>query len=289
MLWPTARLRRLDPEVTKRLALARQNSPESETWLTLVEAALAESADVSRWRAAIPAPVEGRPARAPLLHGAEIAVDGRAVRRFVRRLAGSAALNGGAPDRLDAVGLVEAAICQDDTRIDALAGGDASTLRVVAQIAAVPLLTAAAQTIGPSVSAAWWEGYCPVCGAWPTLAEFRGLERKRWLRCGRCATAWEMSWLRCVFCGEADHEHLGYLAPEAGETSRKVEVCDTCKGYLKAEPTVSALPWWGVVLDDAATVALDVAALDRGYHRPERPGFALEVRIVGRRSGFWTA
>ena len=108
MLWPTARLRRLDPEVTKRLALARQNSPESETWLTLVEAALAESADVSRWRAAIPAPVEGRPARAPLLHGAEIAVDGRAVRRFVRRLAGIAALNGGAPDRLDAVGLVEA-------------------------------------------------------------------------------------------------------------------------------------------------------------------------------------
>ena len=289
MLWPTARLRRLDPEVTKRLALARQNSPESETWLTLVEAALAESADVSRWRAAIPAPVEGRRARAPLLHGAEIAVDGRAVRRFVRRLAGIAALNGGAPDRLDAVGLVEAAICQDDTRIDALAGGDASTLRVVAQIAAVPLLTAAAQTIGASVSATWWEGYCPVCGAWPTLAEFRGLERKRWLRCGRCATAWEMSWLRCVFCGEADHEHLGYLAPEEGETSRKVEVCDTCKGYLKAEPTVSALPWWGVVLDDAATVALDVAALDRGYHRPERPGFALEVRIVGRRSGFWTA
>jgi len=185
MLWPTARLRRLDPEVTKRLALARQNSPESETWLTLVEAALAESADVSRWRAAIPAPVEARPARAPLLHGAEIAVDGRAVRRFVRRLAGIAALNGGAPDRLDAVGLVEAAICQDDTRIDALAGGDASTLRVVAQIAAVPLLTAAAQTIGASVSAAWWEGYCPVCGAWPTLAEFRGLERKRWLRCVR--------------------------------------------------------------------------------------------------------
>jgi len=40
-------------------------------------------------------------------------------------------------------------------------------------------------------------------------------------------------------------------------------------------------------LDDVATVALDVAALDRGYHRPERPGFALEVKIVAR-SGFWT-
>jgi len=31
-------------------------------------------------------------------------------------------------------------------------------------------------------------------------------------------------------------------------------VCDTCKGYVKAEPTVSELPWWGVLLDDVATV-----------------------------------
>jgi len=279
MLWPAARVRRLDTEIARRLAQVRQNNPESETWLALVEAALAETADVGRWRAAIPAPTADRPARAPLLQGAEIAVDSRAVRRFVRRLADIAALNGGALDRLDAVEVVEAAVCQDDARIDALASGDPSSLRVVAQVAALPLLVAAAQTIGGSVSAAWWEGYCPVCAAWPTLAEFRGLERKRWLRCGRCATAWELPWLRCAFCGETHHEHLGYLAPEEGETSRKVEVCDTCKGYLKAEPTVSALPWWGVVLDDAATVALDVAALDRGYHKPERPGFGLEVRI----------
>ena len=70
------------------------------------------------------------------------------------------------------------------------------------------------------------------------------------------------------------------MAPEEGETARKVEVCDTCKGYVKAEPTVRELPWWGVLLDDVATVALDVAALDRGYHRPERPGFELDVKVV---------
>ena len=49
---------------------------------------------------------------------------------------------------------------------------------------------------------------------------------------------------------------------------------------MKAEPTVRELPWWGVLLDDVATVALDVAALDRGYHRPERPGFELDVKVV---------
>lgn len=291
MLWSRPRPRRLEAGVAERLALARRNNPETESWLALLEAALAESADVGRWRAAIPAPAADRPARAPLLHGAEIAVDGRAVRRFMQRLADVAALNGGVRDGCDPVGLLEAAICQDDARIDALAVGDPSALRVVAQVLTLPLLVAAARTVGGNaVSPAWWEGYCPVCAAWPTLAEFRGLERKRWLRCGRCGTAWEIPWLRCAFCGETHHEHLGYLAPEEGETSRKVEVCDTCKGYLKAQPTVSALQWWGVVLDDAATVALDVAALDRGYHRPERPGFGLEVRIVAHRggSGFWT-
>ena len=96
-----------------------------------------------------------------------------------------------------------------------------------------------------------------------------------------------MPWLRCPFCAETSHENLGYLAPEEGETARKVEVCDSCKGYVKAEPTVRELPWWGVVLDDVETVALDVAALDRGYHRPDRPGFGVEVKIIGRGSRLW--
>jgi FdhE protein len=286
MLWPRTGRRHLDAEQAQRLADVRRKNPESETWLALIEAALAESQDASAWDAAVPAPAEGRPVRAPLLHCAEVAVHPRSVSRFVRRLSRLAGLDG-AVHGLDPLELLEAAIRQDDARIDALAASDPSTLRVVAQVAAVPLLQACARTIGGAVSPAWWEGYCPVCGAWPTLAEFRGLERKRWLRCGRCGIGWEVPWLRCPFCAETNHENLGYLAPEDGETTRKVEVCDTCKGYVKAEPTVRELPWWGVLLDDVATVPLDVAALDRGYHRPERPGFGLDIKIVARRSRFW--
>lgn len=279
MLWSPAR-RRLDADVADRLALVRQNNPESGMWLALVEAALQETADLGPWRAEISVPASDRAPRAPLLHGCEVAVDARVARRFVSRLAGLAGVNGGTPKRVNPVELLEAAVCQDDARIDALAGNDSVALRVVAQVAALPLLVTAAQRHAADVPTPWPEGHCPVCGAWPTLAEFRGIERKRWLRCGRCGTAWEIAWLRCAYCGESNHEHLGYLAPDAAETSRKVEVCETCMGYLKAEPTVRALPWWGVVLDDAATVALDVAALDRGYQRPERPGFALEMKVV---------
>src|SRR5439155_14381496 len=137
---------------------------------------LAESQDATTWDAVVPALVDGRPARpasparparAPLLHGAEVSVHRRSASRFVRHLAQLAGLDGAA-HRLDAVDLLEAAIRQDDARIDALATGDPSLLRVVAQVAAVPLLRGCARTIGSEVSSAWWEGYCPLCGAWPT-------------------------------------------------------------------------------------------------------------------------
>ena len=281
MLWPASGRRHLAAEQAQRLADVRQKRPESETWLALVEAALGETQDATTWDVVVPARVNGRPAHAPLLHGAELGVNGRAARRFVHQLARLAGLDGGgAAHRLDALDLLEAAIRQDDASLDALVTSDPSTLRVVAQVATVPLLRGCARTIGSEVSQAWCEGYCPLCGAWPTLAEFRGLERKRWLRCGRCGIGWEVPWLRCPFCAETSHENLGYLAPKDGETARKVEVCDTCRGYVKAEPTVRELPWWGVLLDDVETVALDVAALDRGYHRPERPGFDLELKVV---------
>src|SRR2546425_477288 len=134
MLWPLARRRHVAAEQAQRLADVRQKNPESETWLALVEAALVESQDATTWDAAVRANVPGRPARAPLLHAAEVGIDGRSARRFVRQLARIAGLNGAA-HRLDALELLEAAIRQDDARIDALATGDPSTLRVVAQVA----------------------------------------------------------------------------------------------------------------------------------------------------------
>jgi FdhE protein len=281
MLWPVAKRRHVtDPKLAQRISEVRAQNPESERWLGLVEAAFAESGNSEAWADAVLSIASERPARAPLLHHSQIALQRRPANRWVSHLLEVAELE--APD-VEPIALLEAAACQDDERIDAVAqrgGVDVSNLRVIAQMAALPLLQTCGRALAAQIASSWWEGYCPVCGAWPTLAEFRGLERKRWLRCGRCATAWEVAWLRCPFCGETEHTNLGYLAPQEGETTRKVEVCDSCKGYVKAEPTVRSLAPWEIVLDDLASVPLEVAALDRGYHRPERPGFALEARIV---------
>lgn len=271
MLWPLTKRRHVaNPELAQRSDLIRQQNPESERWLMLVEAAFAEADENQAWADAVLSVASERPVRAPLLHQSQIAVRRRVLHRWVGEVLDLASADGS----LEPVELLEAAFCQDDSQLQT------PELRVVAQIAALPLLQTCGRALAAQVPASWWEGYCPVCGAWPTLAEFRGLERKRWLRCGRCASGWEVPWLRCPFCDETEHTNLGYLAPEEGETTRKVEVCDSCKGYVKAEPTVRNLAPWEILLDDAATVPLEVAALDRGYHRPDRPGYALELKLV---------
>jgi len=247
----------------------------------LLEAALGESEDGAAWEAAAPRRAAERPVKAPLLFHTRIPLDARAARGWVRRLLTLAVP--AQARRIDGIALLEAALGHDDARIDTLArtaGADPAALRVAGQMAVLPLLQACARGLGPEVPPAWWEGYCPVCGAWPVVAEYTGLERKRQLRCGRCSTGWAIPQLRCVYCGETHHDQLGYLTPEAGEQTRKIEVCHTCKGYLKAVTTVRPLAPWAILVDDLTTVPLDIAALEKGYRRPERPGYRLESRIV---------
>jgi hypothetical protein len=40
-----------------------------------------------------------------------------------------------------------------------------------------------------------------------------------------------------------------------------------------------------VILDDLASVDLDVAALEQGYRRPPGPGYAVDVALVEKRGG----
>ncbi len=292
MHWPHARIRRArNLETQERVAAARRDNPESEQWLGLLEAALGENENGAVWEAAVPSPrpAAERPVKAPLLSDVQMTVDGRAARGWVRRLLTLA--HPGNARRIDGMALLEAAVCHDDERLDALAragGMEAPALRVVAQMAALPLLQACTRRLAGELPPSWWEGYCPMCGAWPVVAEYTGLERKRRLRCGRCGTGWAIPVLRCVFCDETWHENLGYFTPEAGEQTHKIEVCDTCKGYVKGFTTVRALPPWAILLDDLATVPLDVVALERGYRRPERPGYALRAEVVEVGGGRWS-
>jgi FdhE protein len=114
----------------------------------------------------------------------------------------------------------------------------------------------------------WREGFCPTCGAWPKLGEFRGLEQTRFLRCGLCADAWEFPRLRCPFCGNTEHRQIGYLHVEGEETQYRAATCEACRHYVKMLATLGALPAPRLLIADLATVHLDLAAAERGYTQP---------------------
>ncbi|MGH7537275.1 MAG: formate dehydrogenase accessory protein FdhE, partial [Gemmatimonadales bacterium] len=220
----------------------------------------------------------------PLLAGASLRVSAAGLRDRLQRLAQSA---GGTLERFpsttpEALRLAEAAIGFDREALEAAAhagGADADALATVMQLVVVPLLRACAAQLAQRLPAHWPHGYCPVCGAWAILAELRGMDRSRHLRCGRCGADWEAPWLRCAFCDEQDHSQLGSLVLETGPDVRRVETCDSCGGYLKSIATLQPLPIPELVVRDLETVELDVAAAERGYGRPRPPGCAVAVRI----------
>ena len=275
--------------------------PAWRPWLRLIDRALTAAED-PEWERIVVEPLADRASDAPLLHGAVLHVDARRVRRLLRdllreaeRTAGDTGKErpteraGGLPNgrvrRLISRSVLEAAIAQDAEAIERAAesaGVDAGRLAVAAQLAATPILRACAARLRDQVPASWMKGYCPICGAWPAMAELRGLERNRRLRCGRCASDWPIPVLRCPFCDELRHDRLRSLLPEGDEQTRRVDTCDTCKGYVKTFSTLQAMRPRALATIDLETVELDMVAEERGYARPSRLAFPVVVTISRR-------
>lgn len=226
---------------------------------------------------------------APLLAGARLPVGARVAPVFDALL--HAAKHSGAPafagmhalaGANDVAGRAfRAAIDGDESALVALAsatGLDPSAFVAVATLLPMPFLHACRRRWTSATPRGWTQGYCPCCGAWPALAETCGVERNRYLRCGRCGTAWQMPGLACPYCGMNDHEQLASLLPDktAGPLAT-IEVCRACMGYLKAFSTLRPAPAHQVMLDDLATVELDLAATARDYRRPAGLGYQLRT------------
>jgi FdhE protein len=289
---------RADPAT--RLAKLERQRPEWRAWLRLLREAR-RALDDPGWGTPF-AETEsaggdaGASAQPPLLHGRTLEVDAARVQRLVRRLAstaiageaaGAASLRGYRPSAVEAVGLLAAAVRQDLAGIGAFAaagGVDPAALASVADLAVLPPLQSCGRLLAHHVPRSWPHGYCPVCAGWPILAERRGLDRTRRLRCGRCGGDWPVNWLCCIYCGEKEHERLGSLVPEDGGETLIVETCASCRGYLKSVATLQQIPPFALLLQDLETVELDLVALDRGYSRPQGGGFALDVRVTARPS-----
>lgn len=289
----------LRTDTTSRLSQLQQQRPEWQAWIRLLAIAEQASHDDSSTTLNEPDLTTGFSASrddAPLLHRRSLRADLGGIHRLLERLAAAAAsgpVEGGTslhqyrPSPAETLALVSAAAVQDHTVLETLAarrGLNVGALATVAHLAAYPLLQSCGRQLQSSVSPSWQRGYCPVCAAWPTLAERRGLDRSRRLRCGRCSTQWEVPWLHCIYCGERNHERLGSLEADGQGEVLKVETCATCKGYLKSIATLQGFPAFELLLQDLETVEFDLVALDRGFTRPRNPGFILVLQIIDRAS-----
>lgn len=265
-------------------ALAREH-PEFRGWLDLLEA-VRDEADRPAWADTVPDPIGGG---MPRLAGAELVLDASVAVAWLRRLfdaaAGSSPALAGVGDRLDPGAALEAAIALDTPRMDALAQAaqaPAEPLRAVLPLAAYPWLQRCGARLADHASADHAHAWCPICGAWATLAEARGLEGARRLRCGRCGGDWRAEWLRCPFCGTDAHGRLRGLVGETTGDTRRADGCESCGAWVKTVTRLGASTLAELRLLDLATVELDVAALERGWKRPSGLGASLGIRVIAR-------
>ena len=91
---------------------------------------------------------------------------------------------------------------------------------------------------------------------------------KRFLVCSFCMTEWEFRRILCPNCGEEDYAKLPRYTAE-GISAVRVEACESCHAYLKSvDLTVDghAVP----LVDEVATAALDVWAMENGFQKIRR-------------------
>jgi FdhE protein len=274
-------------------ALAREY-PDWQPWLRVVEEVMREATDAS-WETWVPT-LQSQASDVPHLAAISVTADFAKLRRWQQHLLQTAAQSGAPRMRqldslqkfaLDSAALFEAALCENGAALKQMADElemDPDPFAAVTSLIAVPFLHACNRRWEQSRVPGWTAGYCPTCGAWPAFAESRGIERSRYLRCGRCGAEWQTQALFCCFCSNSDHKELGSLVPEKSGPSRAIDTCSGCRGYLKTFTKLQGSVATKIMLDDLASVDLDIAALEQGFKRPSVPGYPLNIRVVARPS-----
>jgi FdhE protein len=112
----------------------------------------------------------------------------------------------------------------------------------------------------------WLKGYCPVCGSLPSLSLLKEEVGKRYLLCSFCGYQWRIDRLFCPFCTNKDQRSLHYFHGE-GEEAHRIDLCDKCHQYIKTID-FRKIEESDPVLEDLATLHLDILATQKGYKRP---------------------
>ena len=112
----------------------------------------------------------------------------------------------------------------------------------------------------------WMKGYCPICGSLPSLSLLKEEVGKRYLLCSYCNYQWRIDRVICPFCNNKEQESLQYFCGE-GEEACRINLCDKCHQYIKTI-NLRTIGESDPLLEDLATLHLDILASQKGYQRP---------------------
>jgi FdhE protein len=268
----------------------RRECPEWEPWLAVIDEILREAANPS-WDAVVPSATQAQQPAVPLLAGATLTLPSGSVRRLFERLIRIASriatpemssLKATLHADIEIAPLFAASLGEDRDRmkeVAAVPGADVDALHAIVALLPVPFLQACNRRWASAIPVSWVEGYCPVCGSLPVFAEVRGIERNRYFRCGRCGAEWHARALYCPYCAMSDHDELVALVPQKAGSNAVIDACRRCLGYVKTFNRLQGCPPGTVMLEDLASVDLDVAAIEHGFARPSGPGYAIGIMV----------
>ena len=175
--------------------------------------------------------------------------------------------------KVDPAAWASEALAGSQGTLDAESAGhglDPALVRSVLRLALLPALAPHSARLDALRPEGAWAGEgCPNCGNPPSLAESRGLDQRRSLRCGVCAGDWPGDRLRCPFCGETDHRRLGYAFIDGEGDRHRLAACDSCGARLKVVSTLRPLSAPGLLVAELAMARLDgLADADLGESPP---------------------
>lgn len=109
-------------------------------------------------------------------------------------------------------------------------------------------------------------GTCPICGSLPLISSLKEKEGFRHATCSFCRHEYRIKRIGCPVCGEEEQKKLTFFTVDE-EPGFRVDVCDSCKTYIKTidfrDLDRIAVP----VFDDLDSLALDYVAAGQGYRR----------------------
>ncbi len=127
------------------------------------------------------------------------------------------------------------------------------------------ILQAKSNGIGEHIEGMDWEkGYCPVCGAHPTIAVIREKIAQRWLHCSRCGHEWRFSRMFCPGCEQESPSGLDYFYVE-DRRQETAFTCNSCKRYLITLNQISDMGDHDRDVSAMSLIHLDLIMQEKGF------------------------